>query len=242
MNRKLSTKLQRKHRGTRAARTTTRIVAGSLVLYAVLGTLALNAPVAHASGFAPHRGVAAVLLAQDAQSQNTRRFDAQPFQDLLAQVRTLHARGELKLADVFELTLEADRNDDGTFNNLVISGTPAPQSNLKPLVARFVQLLGEGQASSFLEGVERLSMRLRFDAQNASVHVVNEFATPSHAREKSQAYGAMLFLARLTQSSRPAAVVLNNLHVSASGKQLVMRLDMSREALGNLLFKQITPN
>lgn len=235
MNRKLLTKLQRKHRATRTVRTT-RIVARSLVLYAVLGTLALNAPVVHASGFAPAAG----LHAQDAESENIRRVDAQPFRDFLAKVNALHARGELKLDGVFELTLEADRNDGGTFNNLVISGNPAPPSNVKALVAGFVQSLDGKRAGDFLEGVEHLSVRLKLDRQNASVQVVNEFASTERAGQKAQADGGMLFLARIAKHNRPEAVVLNNLHVSASGKQLVMRLRLSREALGNLLFKQIT--
>lgn len=37
-------------------------------------------------------------------------------------------------------------------------------------------------------------------------------------------------------------LVWNSLKVSASGKHLVMKLEMTREAAGNLLLKQIMPN
>ena len=37
-------------------------------------------------------------------------------------------------------------------------------------------------------------------------------------------------------------VAWNNMKVSASGKVLTLKLEMSREAAGNLLLKQITPN
>lgn len=48
--------------------------------------------------------------------------------------------------------------------------------------------------------------------------------------------------ARISSKSGEEAVVLNNMTVSASGKQLALRLGLSREQFGNLILKQITPN
>ena len=77
----------------------------------------------------------------------------------------------------------------------------------------------------------------RFRAETAS-------AAPSEARAAEMARGYRVFVnaGRLMRRGTDEGAVLNNMKVSASGKQLLMNLDMPREQLGNILLRQITPN
>jgi hypothetical protein len=49
-------------------------------------------------------------------------------------------------------------------------------------------------------------------------------------------------VAKFMRRGTGEAAVINGMKVSASGKQLLMNLDTTREAMGNLMLKQITPN
>ena len=56
-------------------------------------------------------------------------------------------------------------------------------------------------------------------------------------------YAGLIALGRLFRKGRSVeATVLNNMTVSASGKQLLMKLEMSRQTAGNLLLKLLPPN
>jgi hypothetical protein len=213
------------------------MVAGSLMFYVVLGTLALNiSHVSSASG-------SALRQQTEAKVRQVRRPNTKPLQDFLTNVRSRYRSGELSLDGAFELSIEGERLADGTLTDVVFSGNPKAEANLKPLALEFVQLLNADRMLAFLgDEAGHVSMRLRFDDERVSVRMENEFATDERAREKAHGYGNLLGLARFVKRGRPEAVVLNNLTASANGKQLVLSLEMSRESLGNLLFKQITPN
>jgi hypothetical protein len=47
---------------------------------------------------------------------------------------------------------------------------------------------------------------------------------------------------RLMKRGTDEGALLSGMKVSASGKQLLMNLDMPREQMGNILMRQITPN
>jgi hypothetical protein len=55
-------------------------------------------------------------------------------------------------------------------------------------------------------------------------------------------YNNLLALGRIFRNGKRERVILNNMTVTSSGKQLVLKLEMSRAELGNLLLKQVTPN
>ena len=48
--------------------------------------------------------------------------------------------------------------------------------------------------------------------------------------------------ARVAKRGTDEGAIMSGMKVSASGKQLLMNLDMPREQMGNILLRQITPN
>jgi hypothetical protein len=85
-------------------------------------------------------------------------------------------------------------------------------------------------------------MTFTLDGQRFTAETASETPTEARAEEMARGYRMMLNVARMMRRGSPESPVLNNMKISSSGKQLVMNLDTTREAMGNLLLKQVTPN
>jgi hypothetical protein len=58
----------------------------------------------------------------------------------------------------------------------------------------------------------------------------------------ARGYRMLINVGRLARRGTDEGAILSGMKVSASGKQLLMNLDMPREQMGNILLRQITPN
>ncbi len=207
-----------------------RAVVGSLVLCAALAPNALS-----------QTGGAQVVFQKDTASEvkEFRPIHATPFRELLAKTQRLIEAGELNPQDVFDFTLEAERNADGTLRNIKFTEAAAANGRWRSLVREFVAVLSDSGALSALKDADRLTITLRLDERaSARLHaVVNSAEQAAHL---AQNYNTLLDLARVSQRGRVGVEVLNNMAFSANGKQLNMQLEMSREMVGNLLRKQLS--
>ena len=171
------------------------------------------------------------------------KVNTSPFKAFIARSKKLKDDGKLDLSKPREITVEADRNEDGTVTNAVITGEAATDPNIKKVALDFVSTLNESRALNFLEGVTRVRMDFALDGERFKVVSHAEAPTEARATEMARGYRTLVNVARLMKrGGDDEAVVLNNMKISASGKQLVMNLDTPRQAMGNLLLKQITPN
>lgn len=213
-----------------------RVVAGSLVLYAVLGTFALQLSKASAQD--------AASAQQDGTPHAARVVQVNPraFKDLLLKGQRMAERGELRLDKPFEFNLEAARNDDGTLSNVIVGGPSLADDKIRELVNEFAYTLSASGVLGGLDEARHVWTTLRLDAQTLSASFAAEYPSEQHAAKMAQGYGVLLALAQFTKKERAESVVYRNMKVSSSGKRLAVRLEMSREAAGNLLLQQITPN
>ena len=171
------------------------------------------------------------------------KVNTSPFKAFIARSKKLKDDGKLDLSKPREITVEADRNEDGTVSNAVITGEAAADPNMKKVALDFVSTLNESRALHFLDGVSRVRMNFALDGERFKLVSHAEAPTEARATEMARGYRTLINVARLMKrGGDDEAVVLNNMKISASGKQLVMNLDTPREAMGNLLLKQITPN
>jgi hypothetical protein len=209
-----------------------RAVVGSLVLCAALAPQALA------------QGSAAASPPQSRQSRqqqtpDTREFrpiDARPFRDLLAKTRAMLEAGQLSPQDVFDFTLEAERNADGTLRNIKFTEAAAANGRWRTLAGEFVAVLSESGALSALTDADRLTITLRLD-ERASARLHAAVKSAEQAAQLAQNYNALVAFGRLNGRGRDSVEILNNMAFSANGKQLTMQLEMTREMVGNLLRK-----
>lgn len=202
-----------------------RAVVGSLVLCAALAPHAL-AQESHA-------------YRQTPDAKEFRPINARPFRDLLAKTQGLIAAGELKPQDVFDFTLEAERNPDGTLRDIKFTEAAAANGRWRPLAREFVSVLSDSGVLSALTDADRLTITLRLD-ERASARLQAVVKSAEQAAKLAQTYNALLDFERVSQRGRAAVEVLNNMAFSANGKQLSMRLEMTREQAGNLLRKHLS--
>jgi hypothetical protein len=144
--------------------------------------------------------------------------------------------GELNPQDVFDFTLEAERNADGTLRDIKFTEAAAANGRWQPLMREFVVALSDSGALSALTDAERLTITLRLD-ERASARLHAAVASAEQAAQLAQAYNALAAFGRLNRHGREGVEILNNMAFSANGKQLTMQLEMTREMMGNLLRK-----
>lgn len=207
-----------------------RAVVGSLVLCAALAPNALS-----------QAGSAQGVFQKDAASEvkEFRPIHAAPFRQLLAKTQRLIEAGELNPQDTFDFTLEAERNADGTLRDIKFTEAATANGRWHTLAREFVGVLSDSGALSGLQDADRLTITLRLDKRaSARLHAVVNSA--EQAAQLAQSYNTLFDLGRLSQRGRVGVEVLNNMAVSANGKQLTMQLEMSREMVGNLLRQQLS--
>lgn len=203
----------------------------ALLVRAVVGSLVLCA------ALAPHALAQEESPAFRQQTPAAKEFhpiNARPFRDLLAKTRGLIETGELSPQDVFDFTLEAERNADGTLRDIRFTEAAAANGRWRPLVQEFVSVLSDSGALSALTDADRLTITLRLDERaSARLHAVVNSA--EQAGQLARSYNMLIALGRLEKRGREGVEILNNMAFSANGKQLTMQLEMTREMIGNLL-------
>lgn len=206
-----------------------------LLLRAVVGSLVLSA--ALASNAAAQQKTAVLGGSPSAareSSQNIPRVYAAPFRDLLAKIRRMVADGELQADDVFEFTVEAGRNADGSLRDVRFTGQAAANGRWRKVAEEFVRVLSDSRALSYLEGVERVTFTVGL-AERLSASLRAEAPTETRAAQFADSSSLLLDLARHSQQGRPGVEILNGMRASAGGKRFAVTLDMSRAEVGNLL-------
>jgi hypothetical protein len=201
-----------------------RAVVGSLVLCAAL------APHALAQGSSP------AYRQQAPDATEFRPINARPFRELLAKTKGLIDSGELNPQDVFDFTLEAERNADGTLRDIKFTEAAAANGRWQPLMREFVAALSDSGALSALTDADRLTITLRLD-ERATTRLHAAVNSAEQAAQLAQTYNALVAFGRLNRRGREGVEILNNMAFSANGKQLTMQLEMTREMAGNLLRK-----
>jgi hypothetical protein len=218
-------------RRARAGRT------NSLVRFVVIGAFVF--------GVLPAPG-GALLFAQPQKSgtnaNKAPRVNAAPLRAWLAQAKRQKDAGRLDLAGPRAVTIEADRAEDGTLSNAVITGPSARDPQMRKLAQDFVAALNQSRALGFLQDVSHVRMNFALDGERFKTDSASDAPTAQRAEEMARGYRTMVNVARLMRRGTDEAAVLNNMKFSSNGKQLLMSLDMPREQMGNLLLKQITPN
>jgi len=211
----------------------------SLARAAVLGAFVL--------GVLP-AGLDVSVLAQKADAgvnagvEKPGKINMAPFRAFLARSRKLHEQGKLDLSKRQTITVEADRAEDGTLSNPSVTGESAANPNFRAVAQDFVSSLSESRALQPLEGVSHVKMTFTLDGDSFTAHTLSETPSEARAEEMARGYRMMLNLGRMMRRGTPEGAVLSGMKLSSSGKHLVMNLDTTREAMGNLLLKQVTPN
>jgi hypothetical protein len=232
-----------------AARTLARFaVLGAFVLGLVPGGRAALAQARKAGGgvAAADAGVKKTAKTETpkagaAKAENA-KVDVKPIKAFLARSRRLHEQGRLDLSKPQTITVEGDRQEDGTLTGVQITGESAADPSLRAVAQDFVGSMNDSHALAFLNDVSRVRMTFTLDGERFKALTASDAPTEARADEMARGYRMLINAGRLVKRGTDEGALLSGMKVSASGKQLLMNLDMPREQMGNILLRQITPN
>ena len=167
------------------------------------------------------------------------RVNAKPFKDLLVKTKAMVDRGELDLSGTIVLTVEADRNDDGTLSNINVVRASTNNPKLKAVAIEFVQVLSASRALAVLEGTRRMTMTVESTPARVGAVVTTRAESAARAKEMESGYNLLLALARLKKRGPDETAVYQNTKVAAKGNALTLTFGMSRPAVTKMLAKHV---
>jgi hypothetical protein len=219
--------------------------AGRLARFAVLGAFVFGVLPVSAEVLAQAQKAGSIADAgasKTAAKAEGSKVNMGPIRAFLTRAKKLNEQGKLDLSKPQVLTVEGDRQTDGTLTNVTIAGESASNPDFKRIAEDFVSSLNESRALAFLNDVSHVRMNFALDAARFRAETASDAPSETRAVEMARGYRVLVNAGRLVRRGTDEGAVLNNMKVSSSGKQLLMNLDMPREQLGNLLLRQITPN
>src|SRR5205085_4395865 len=212
-----------------------------LVRFAVVGAFVLGVLPGAAEVFAQAQKGGAVADAGAGRAESA-KVDMAPIRAFLVRSRRLHEQGKLDLSRPQAITVEGDRQTDGTLANVSITGDSASNPNFRRVAQDFVTSVNQSHALQFLDDVSHMRMTFTLDGGRFRAETYSDTPSEQRAEEMARGYRMLVNFARIAKRGTDEGAVLNNMKISSSGKQLLMNLDMPREQMGNILLRQITPH
>jgi hypothetical protein len=167
------------------------------------------------------------------------RINPRPFKDLLKKWADEYEKGHLDLKGNIEVTVMADRQEDGTLTNMEMTAASGDSAVLKKLAEDVALTLSASHALAFLQGAKRVKMVLALNQQKLSVKVSSTMESPSRAASVASVYGIGLTLERARRSGTDEGEVWKNTSITSQGNDIVVNFEMTREEAGSLLAKQV---
>jgi hypothetical protein len=170
------------------------------------------------------------------------KVNVRPIKAFLARSKKLHEDGKLDLSKPHSIVVVGDRQADGTLTNVQITGESTSDPALRAVAQDFVNSVNDSHALAFLSDVSRMTMTFTLDGERFKALTTSDVPSEARAEELARGYRMFINVGRLARRGTDEGALLNGMKVSASGKQLLMNLDMPREQMGNIMLRQITPN
>jgi hypothetical protein len=177
-------------------------------------------------------------IAEQHKVRRPKTINKRPFVDLLVKYNELKEKGEIDLNKLVEVTVEADRNDDGTLRNVVVtskSGDP----KLSEAAKDFITALSASGVLEFLVGTDHLTLNLKLDNAAVSVSATTEVASADDAKQMASGYNLLLAGGVIAKKGRDEATIMRNTSVTYKGKMITLSFNLARSAITEMLKKQI---
>ncbi|HEX8853373.1 MAG TPA: hypothetical protein VF754_07800, partial [Pyrinomonadaceae bacterium] len=167
------------------------------------------------------------------------KINSKPFKDILAKWNEEYVKGNLNLNGTINITLEADREPDGTLVNMEMTGGSASDPAMKEIAKDVVAALSASHALAFLEGARHLKMTLTLDQRRLAVVADTSVESADKASAMANVYGLGITYQRYKTSGKDEGEVWKNTRVRAQGNQILISFEMPRGTAGTLLAKQV---
>jgi hypothetical protein len=174
---------------------------------------------------------------KEANQEKFPEINVKPFEDLLAQGKKMKDAGEIDLTGTLEMSVEADRQDDGKLVHVEITNDSAVDPKLRQLAKDFISALSDSELLKVLDGTRKLHMTVRLDDKQVFVRVMTEMESAELASKKTNAYNGMLLIGALKKKGEDEEAIFKSVNIDNKEKQVVLTFQMPRAAAGALLSK-----
>jgi hypothetical protein len=165
-----------------------------------------------------------------------REINTRPFKDLLVAAKKMKDEKKLNLDGQIELTVEADRDEQGKLTNARVTDKRGDKT-LESVALEFVAALSDSGVLDFLEGTKHLKVTVKLDNDNVEVVAATEVDTEDRARQLERTFGGMIVLGRIVKHGKDEEVYYNHTQVTSNQKEVSVKFAMPRAEMGALLSK-----
>ncbi|HEY9282063.1 MAG TPA: hypothetical protein VIP46_01285, partial [Pyrinomonadaceae bacterium] len=181
-------------------------------------------------------------LAKESGTEKFPVINTRPFEDLLKEGKRMKDAGEINLEGTVELTVEADRQEDGVLTNVEMTGGAASDEKMKQLAKDFISALSDSKILAALKGTKHLVMKLKLDAEQVDVRVTSDMTSPEEASRMASGYNGLLFIGAVSKKGKDEEQLFKSVKVTSDAKQIVLTFNMPRKDAGALVSKLINRN
>ena len=151
--------------------------------------------------------------------------------------------GEINLEGTVEITVEADRQEDGTLRPIEVTGpVVVSDPKLYELAKQFAGALSDSKILAALKGTKHLVMKLKLDAEQVDVRVTSDMASAEEAATMARGYNGLLFIGAVSKKGKDEEQLFKSVKVTSEAKQIVLTFNMPRKDASALVSKLINKN
>jgi hypothetical protein len=182
-------------------------------------------------------GSEADRVALESSTKRPPMVNTMPFEDIARRTKELVEQGKLDATNTVELSVVAERNDDGTFKpeTVKLTWVSSNVETVTTLAQQLVVAVSQSKILSVLEGAKLMRMSLKLDRRNVSIRMSVEMASEEHAQSYAISYETLLSVARRTKEGTAEGELYNSLKFQSDGKQFVMTFEMPTQAVCKII-------
>jgi hypothetical protein len=195
-----------------------------------------------ASPAQPQTAEEAERLAHQANVEEFPEINTKPFEDLLSRGKKMKEAGEINLTATLEMSVEAERQDDGTLKDVEITGASSTDPKLYALAKDFVAAVSDSKVLAALKGTRQLHLKIRLDDKQLSVHVLTETATADEAARLTNGYNMLLLAGAMKKKGKDEEALFKSVKLNNDARQITLDFQMTRADASALVSKLTTKN
>lgn len=165
-----------------------------------------------------------------------KEINTRPFKDLLLAAKQKKDRHELNLDGQIELTVEADRADDGKLLNAQVKDKRGDKT-LENVALDFVSALSDSGVLDFLEGTKHLKLIAKVDDKTVEITASSEVESTERARQMEKGFSLLIVGGRIAKRGKDEEAYYNHTQVSSNEKEVSVKFSMPRSELSEMLSK-----
>ena len=171
-------------------------------------------------------------------------INRKPLKDLVAQTNDLKNKGKLDLGQSFDIRIEADLDAQGRLINPTVT-RKSGDATLVDLSTRAIGVLNEtGLVATYLKFLSegrplKVTFAINQDQDHLNATIESEVNSEDGAQQKAKTLNGALLLGRVTRDGKDEAILMQSTVVSSEGKKVIVKFTMARQAVEDLLKKQL---